>query len=137
MASKLLLAFLALTIGCSGAFAPITQQTRTRLPQNQHQQVSSLLLFSSPTPEENNDQSATTIEEENDEDDGGVLSKLNSVLDTPILDANNKEDQGPVINALKNFVRDDPDMASVTFSVVVVIFMAIATRGAMYVVNGY
>lgn len=96
-------------------------------------------VFSSPTSEEDddsyNEESTTLVDDIKEE--GGVLDKLNSVLDTPILDANNKEDQGPIVNGLKNFVRDDPDAASLTFSVVAVILMAVATRGAMFVVNGY
>jgi len=98
-------------------------------------------LFSSPEEKEDVSTATATYSQSNDDDEEeekeGILSKLNSVLDTPILDANNKEDQGPIINALKNFVRDDPEKASVTFSVVVVIFMAAATRGVMFVVNGY
>lgn len=96
-------------------------------------------VFSSPTSEEDddsyNEESTTLVDDIKEE--GGVLDKLNSILDTPILDANNKDDQGPIANGLKNFVRDDPDTASLTFSVVAVILMAVATRGAMFVVNGY
>jgi hypothetical protein len=81
------------------------------------------VLFSSPEDDKN--------EIEN------PLERLNSLLDTPILDANNKQNQGPVVEALKNFVRDDAELASLTFSVVVVIFFGVLTRGAMYMINGY
>jgi len=130
----LVLVVLMMMVGSSDGFAPfhnhrpwITATTKasptTIVPRL-------LLLSSSPSPE-----NETTSDEEVEK--ANMLQKLNSVLDTPILDANNKADQGPVVNALKNFVRDDPEVASVTFSVVVVVFMAVLTRGAMFVVNGY
>eukprot|EP00568_Trieres_chinensis_P009690 CAMPEP_0183307824 /NCGR_PEP_ID=MMETSP0160_2-20130417/19567_1 /TAXON_ID=2839 ORGANISM="Odontella Sinensis, Strain Grunow 1884" /NCGR_SAMPLE_ID=MMETSP0160_2 /ASSEMBLY_ACC=CAM_ASM_000250 /LENGTH=161 /DNA_ID=CAMNT_0025471505 /DNA_START=87 /DNA_END=572 /DNA_ORIENTATION=+ len=56
-----------------------------------------------------------------DGDDGNVLSRINSFLDTPILDANDRTDQGALAEALKRFVRKDPQVASVTFSAVVLL----------------
>ena len=146
MISKTVLALVVagMIIGCSRAFAPILLRPSKNIGSfptfNYRYHFSSpvQVVFSSPTPEENNI-NAESVDDNNiqEETGGGVLDKLNSVLDTPILDANNKEDQGPIVNALKNFVRDDPDAASLTFSVVVVILMAVATRGAMFVANGY
>ena len=142
MISKTALALVAAgMVGFSSAFAPILRQSNIGwcLTSNRYQVLSLVQVFSSPTSEEDddsyNEESTTLVDDIKEE--GGVLDKLNSVLDTPILDANNKEDQGPIVNGLKNFVRDDPDAASLTFSVVAVILMAVATRGAMFVVNGY
>ena len=119
----------ALTIGTSNGFVPLR-------PSLSHPNQVSHKLRSSP-----NDQDEAKLEVPEKDVSGheneNPLSKLNSFLDTPILDANNKDDQGPIAEALKNFVRDDSEMASLTFSVIVVIFFAVVTRGAMYVVNGY
>ena len=56
-----------------------------------------------------------------EEESTNVLSHINKFLDTPILDANNKSNQGPVAEALKDFVKDDPQVASITFSVLVIL----------------
>uniref|UniRef100_A0A7S4NAC2 Uncharacterized protein n=1 Tax=Odontella aurita TaxID=265563 RepID=A0A7S4NAC2_9STRA len=57
----------------------------------------------------------------------GILDRINSFLDTPILDANDRSEQGPVVDNLKAFVRRDPQVASVTFSIVALLaFVAIA-----------
>eukprot|EP00534_Pseudo-nitzschia_fraudulenta_P000215 CAMPEP_0201131518 /NCGR_PEP_ID=MMETSP0850-20130426/42938_1 /ASSEMBLY_ACC=CAM_ASM_000622 /TAXON_ID=183588 /ORGANISM="Pseudo-nitzschia fraudulenta, Strain WWA7" /LENGTH=151 /DNA_ID=CAMNT_0047401569 /DNA_START=98 /DNA_END=553 /DNA_ORIENTATION=- len=61
-------------------------------------------------------------------EDRSPLEKLNRFLDTPILDANNRSDQGAVAETLKEFVRDEPEIAQVTFSVVVVAMMVLVTR---------
>ena len=63
------------------------------------------------------------------EDDN--LPPRTSFWDTPILDANDRRDQGPVAEALKKFVRAEPEVASVTFSVVVVIILLGLTRLAI------
>ncbi|OEU09036.1 hypothetical protein FRACYDRAFT_249381 [Fragilariopsis cylindrus CCMP1102] len=49
-----------------------------------------------------------------------ILDKINKFLDTPILDANNRSNQGQLSELLKEFVRDEPELAQVTFSAVVV-----------------
>eukprot|EP00560_Eucampia_antarctica_P008098 CAMPEP_0197826598 /NCGR_PEP_ID=MMETSP1437-20131217/3541_1 /TAXON_ID=49252 ORGANISM="Eucampia antarctica, Strain CCMP1452" /NCGR_SAMPLE_ID=MMETSP1437 /ASSEMBLY_ACC=CAM_ASM_001096 /LENGTH=147 /DNA_ID=CAMNT_0043427105 /DNA_START=187 /DNA_END=630 /DNA_ORIENTATION=- len=71
----------------------------------------------------------------NDDDDSGggggsnsLLDQLNDFLDTPILDANNKSDQGPMAEALKNFVRDESELAQITFSVAVVSIIFLILR---------
>ena len=48
------------------------------------------------------------------------LERLNEFLDTPILDANNRSDQGPLAEVLKDFVRSSPEVAQLAFSVVVI-----------------
>ncbi len=79
------------------------------------------------TPE---DESAEeTIQEETTEK--SLFDKVNDFLDTPILDANNRSDQGALAEALKEFVRDEPEIAQVTFSVVVVAILALLTRAVM------
>ena len=70
-------------------------------------------------------------EEEEESSEVSLLDKVNNFLDTPILDANNRSDQGAVAETLKEFVRDEPEIAQVTFSVVVVAFLALATRAFM------
>ena len=60
-----------------------------------------------------------------------LWDRANAFLDTPILDANNRSDQGAVAEALKEFVRDEPELAQVTFSVAVVAAMVLATRLAV------
>ncbi len=81
------------------------------------------------TPSED-DETETTEGEASSEDSSekSLLDKLNSFLDTPILDANNRSDQGALAETLKEFVRDEPEIAQVTFSVVVVAIMVVLTR---------
>mmetsp|Transcript_2141 Transcript_2141/g.4342 ORF Transcript_2141/g.4342 Transcript_2141/m.4342 type:complete len:157 (-) Transcript_2141:373-843(-) len=57
-----------------------------------------------------------------------LWDKVNKFLDTPILDANNRSDQGAIAETLKEFVRDEPELAQVTFSVVVVVVLVLGTR---------
>mmetsp|Transcript_42206 Transcript_42206/g.62498 ORF Transcript_42206/g.62498 Transcript_42206/m.62498 type:complete len:182 (+) Transcript_42206:45-590(+) len=61
-----------------------------------------------------------TTAEQNEE---GILDKINAFLDTPILDPNEKTDQGPIQEALKGFVRDDPETAQLAFSVFTVFIL--------------
>uniref|UniRef100_A0A6T6DXR0 Uncharacterized protein n=1 Tax=Craspedostauros australis TaxID=1486917 RepID=A0A6T6DXR0_9STRA len=63
---------------------------------------------------------------------GSFLEQLNDALDTPILDANNKSDQGPIAEALKKFVRGQPEVASITFSAVVIIALIFIVRAVNY-----
>jgi len=68
---------------------------------------------------------------DNDNEDSpepSLLEKLNTFLDTPILDANNRSDQGAVSEVLKEFVRDEPEIAQVTFSVAVVAILVLVTK---------
>ena len=84
------------------------------------------VLRSSPDDE---DEPTTTDEASNETSpEESVLEKINNFLDTPILDANNRSDQGALAETLKEFVRDEPEIAQVTFSVVVVAIMVVLTR---------
>lgn len=56
------------------------------------------------------------------------FSQINSFLDTPILDPNNKSNQGPIAEALKDFVRDEPQLAQITFSGFVVALFFVGLR---------
>ena len=56
------------------------------------------------------------------------FDKLNSFLDTPILDANNRQDQGFVAETLKEFVRNEPEVAQVSFSIVVVCILVLLLK---------
>ena len=61
-------------------------------------------------------------------DNKSILDQINAVLDTPILDANERSDQGAIAEALKGFVRSEPQLASFSFSAVVVVFLFILVR---------
>ena len=74
-------------------------------------------------PNNNNDD-----DDDDDSSEASLFDKVNNFLDTPILDANNRSDQGAVAETLKEFVRDEPEIAQVTFSVVVVAMMVLVTR---------
>ena len=66
---------------------------------------------------------------ENDEESlSSPLDKLNKFLDTPILDANNRQDQGFVAETLKEFVRNEPELAQVSFSIAVVAIMVLLLK---------
>jgi hypothetical protein len=67
-------------------------------------------------------------EEDNTNFSKNPFAKINSFLDTPILDPNNKNDQGPVAEILKDFVRDEPQLAQVAFSGIVVTIFFIGLR---------
>eukprot|EP00563_Minutocellus_polymorphus_P002327 CAMPEP_0181030894 /NCGR_PEP_ID=MMETSP1070-20121207/5956_1 /TAXON_ID=265543 /ORGANISM="Minutocellus polymorphus, Strain NH13" /LENGTH=127 /DNA_ID=CAMNT_0023108263 /DNA_START=87 /DNA_END=470 /DNA_ORIENTATION=- len=75
---------------------------------------------------------ATKDDDNSDEvvakDDASLFDQINAFLDTPILDANDRSDQGAVTETLKRFVRREPQLASITFSGVVVIFMFFLVR---------
>lgn len=61
-------------------------------------------------------------------EESSLFDQINDFLDTPILDANNRNDQGAVAESLKRFVRREPQLASITFSVAVVAFMFLLVR---------
>ena len=61
-------------------------------------------------------------------DEASLFDQINAFLDTPILDANDRSDQGAVAETLKRFVRREPQIASITFSAVVVAFMFLLVR---------
>eukprot|EP00535_Pseudo-nitzschia_heimii_P003857 CAMPEP_0197177096 /NCGR_PEP_ID=MMETSP1423-20130617/2824_1 /TAXON_ID=476441 /ORGANISM="Pseudo-nitzschia heimii, Strain UNC1101" /LENGTH=172 /DNA_ID=CAMNT_0042626589 /DNA_START=77 /DNA_END=595 /DNA_ORIENTATION=+ len=83
------------------------------------------LLRSAP---DDDDADAEITADDGDENEKSILDKINDFLDTPILDANDRSDQGPVAEALKEFVRDEPELAQVTFSVAVVAVLVAVTR---------
>ena len=87
----------------------------------------------SNSDEGSGDETNTETREDDDEseEEGSLFDKINNFLDTPILDANNRSDQGAVAETLKEFVRDEPEIAQVTFSVVVVAILALATKTIM------
>ena len=60
--------------------------------------------------------------------ESSLFDQINDFLDTPILDANDRSDQGAVAETLKRFVRREPQLASITFSAVVVAFMFLLVR---------
>jgi len=66
--------------------------------------------------------------DEPESNDISLLARINSFLDTPILDANNKGDQGLISEALKDFVRDDPQLAQITFSGVLIVAFFVGLR---------
>jgi hypothetical protein len=71
--------------------------------------------------EEPEEDLTSSIVEEEEEENLTVLEKINAVLDRPILDANDWSDQGPIVEPLKKFVRSQPEVSSVTFSIIVVL----------------
>mmetsp|Transcript_29372 Transcript_29372/g.79515 ORF Transcript_29372/g.79515 Transcript_29372/m.79515 type:complete len:146 (+) Transcript_29372:136-573(+) len=91
----------------------------------------STMLHSSPGDTGNSDKEEEEIVREVDEAPPSLWDKVNNFLDTPILDANNRSDQGAVAETLKEFVRDEPEIAQVTFSAVVVAIMVLVTRLVM------
>lgn len=102
---------------------------------NMNAGIDAMALRSNPSDIEEEDKSEDdeTIETVDDEDDSekSLFDKVNDFLDTPILDANNRSDQGALAETLKEFVRDEPELAQVTFSVVVVAILALVTRTIM------
>ena len=87
------------------------------------------------TPGNNEDESVgdsdTDSSSEQEQEPLSLLDKVNNFLDTPILDANNRSNEGAVAEVLKEFVRDEPEIAQVTFSVAVVAILVLVTRLAM------
>ena len=82
------------------------------------------LLRLSNNNDDDNVSSDSGIENENESEEEleslSILDKINKFLDTPILDANNRSNQGQLSELLKEFVRDEPELAQVTFSAIVV-----------------
>jgi hypothetical protein len=116
--------------------APTRNQGRTKL--RQHQQVAvqpapgtlnriSALLFMT-NEEDSDEKGALSTEREAVEEEKNILQKFNDFLDTPILDANNRSNEGPVKEMLKNFSRDEPELAQISFSVVVILILLVVTK---------
>jgi len=88
------------------------------------------ILLRSTTDDDDNDSDGN--EESSSDENKSFLDKINDFLDTPILDANNRSNQGAIAEFLKEFVRDEPEIAQVTFSVVVVAILALLTKLFLY-----
>ena len=86
----------------------------------------------SNTNEDTTDGDANANAEEEEEDTvvvaGSLWENVNQFLDTPIVDANNRTNQGPVQEVLKEFVREEPELAQITFSLVVVAVLFLVTK---------
>jgi hypothetical protein len=113
-------------------------------PNNNHQGHTTLQFAVKPAPgtlsrtptrlfmandEDSDDQSdLSTDEGEAVEEEKNVMQKFNDFLDTPILDANNRSNEGPVKEMLKEFSRDEPELAQMSFSVVVILILLVVTK---------
>lgn len=133
MISSLLMlgTILSLHLGISSAFALSSGHRQQSLATSTSisLRTSSDLMRHYATPP--TDEESTTIDSDIDDDeadDSSPFAKINSFLDTPILDANNKSDQGVVAEALKDFVRDEPQVAQIAFSGVVVVLFFVGVR---------
>jgi hypothetical protein len=80
------------------------------------------------TPPTDEEVTSTSINENKDNANSSPFAKINSFLDTPILDANNRNDQGVVAEILKDFVRDEPQVAQIAFSGVVLALFVLGIR---------
>ena len=105
----------------------ISAQSQLRVQSANTMNGNPTVLQSTPIED---DETETTEAEASIEDSSeeSLFDKVNNFLDTPILDANNRSDQGALAETLKEFVRDEPEIAQVTFSVVVVAIMVVLTR---------
>ena len=94
---------------------PFSASSKTASP-------SQLLLMTSDGIDDalDNDADSPEMDQPENKEEKNFLERINSFLDTPILDANNFERQGPVAEFLKDFVRSSPEVAQVVFSVVVI-----------------
>jgi len=68
------------------------------------------------------------LEKSSSEENNDPFSRINEFLDTPLLDANNRSDQGAIAETLKDFVRDDPFIAQVFFSAAAIAFFILVIR---------
>ena len=109
----------------SAAFAP-SRQYQPLSVAHRHQQLVRTALWRLEAT--NDDDGAAPSNDAMEKEETSLFDQINDFLDTPILDANNRSDQGAVAETLKRFVRREPQLASVTFSAVVVAFMFILVR---------
>jgi hypothetical protein len=98
--------------------------------QDKFKSWSSSCLFVKAVDDDDEEDESTSQEEVavEDQEEKSILQKINAFLDTPVLDANNLSNEGPLKEALKGFVRDEPDLAQITFSVLVVIILVALIR---------
>ncbi len=116
------------------------RKTFVAIPRNQLLQIRNAnagadtnALRSNPSDieEDESEDEDERIETVDDDSEKSLFDKVNDFLDTPILDANNRSNQGALAETLKDFVRDEPELAQVTFSVAVVAILALVTRTIM------
>mmetsp|Transcript_10925 Transcript_10925/g.22686 ORF Transcript_10925/g.22686 Transcript_10925/m.22686 type:complete len:148 (-) Transcript_10925:689-1132(-) len=98
---------------------------------NSNAGIDTMALRSNPSDIEEDESEDERIETVDNDSEKSLFDKVNDFLDTPILDANNRSDQGALAETLKDFVRDEPELAQVTFSVLVVVILALVTRTIM------
>jgi hypothetical protein len=115
-------------IGIAGRFAPVRPTPSANANANANA-IANNMVLRSMTPGNNEDESVG--DSDSDSSSESLLDKVNNFLDTPILDANNRSNEGAVAEVLKEFVRDEPEIAQVTFSVAVVAILVLVTRLAM------
>mmetsp|Transcript_11068 Transcript_11068/g.27220 ORF Transcript_11068/g.27220 Transcript_11068/m.27220 type:complete len:152 (-) Transcript_11068:761-1216(-) len=133
--SLLMLGILSLHLGTSSAFALSSSHRQQSLATSKStstniisHHTSSDLMHRHATPSADNDDESTVGGDDDKATDSSPFAKINSFLDTPILDANNKSDQGAVAEALKDFVRDEPQVAQIAFSGAAVLFFFVGVR---------
>lgn len=102
-------------------FAVLTKPTGTLSRTPTH-------LFMADEEEDSDERSDLLPTGEGAEEEKNFLQKFNDFLDTPILDANNRSDEGPVKELLKEFSRDEPELAQISFSVVVIVILLGVTK---------
>eukprot|EP00536_Pseudo-nitzschia_multiseries_P010963 jgi/Psemu1/289404/fgenesh1_pg.354_\ len=89
------------------------------------------IMLRSASGDGNDNEKEEDVHEEEEQKASSLWDTVNDFLDTPILDANNRSDQGAVAETLKEFVRDEPELAQVTFSAAVVAILVLGTRLVM------
>jgi hypothetical protein len=119
--------FLLLTVLVQTALLSVAFSTPKHLSSPQAHRTPSVtakiatsLYSQKPSFEDESVENNTDNEETLKQDKTSLLDQLNAALDSPILDANNQADQGFVAETLKLFVRGQPEVASVTFSIIVI-----------------
>lgn len=90
--------------------------------------ITALSAASDENEEDVSTPTSSDVSSKTRKDNKSILDQINAALDTPILDANERSDQGAIAEALKGFVRSEPQLASISFSAVVVVFLFILVR---------
>mmetsp|Transcript_9934 Transcript_9934/g.14971 ORF Transcript_9934/g.14971 Transcript_9934/m.14971 type:complete len:153 (+) Transcript_9934:124-582(+) len=139
ISSLLILGILTLHLGISSAFAFSSSSHRQQSLAISHRTSRSstcsdlmrhrhyMHLYATPPTDDDGDIGSDDKTDDSNSN-SSPFAKINSFLDTPILDANNKSDQGVVAEALKDFVRDEPQLAQIAFSGVVVVLFFVGVR---------
>lgn len=116
---------LVVVVGFAAGPAPHTQRSPRHALVNMAHTITAL---SAASDENEEDLPTSTSSNVSKSKDKSIFDKINAALDTPILDANERSDQGAIAEALKGFVRSEPEVASITFSAVLVVFLFILVR---------